>query len=219
MKIWRLLFLAHNARVLDGSGSAESKNSPLFQFAMSLLYTCRTIYEEAAAVLYRENLWIFFTEENELWNRNGWAFYTNESTQNRVVTSHRGLPLYFHNKIKALVTNPVLTVDISYSDLEMSRSSRKYQFAVPFESCILHQICELLWHRALETGTKMIFCLGEQLGRSRSELHDLLLLPFKNIRGLDQVIIKGAASKQAGQDLKKIMKSHISSFPEFEAIL
>ena len=219
LEIWRLLLLPPNVRSLNGSH--YSKQSPLFQFAMPLLCTCRQIYNEAASVLYDENLWIFIKEENLLSNPSGWAFYTSESTGNEFVAHPGGIPLPHYSKLENLVKNPTLSVDISYSNLEARlRSPEQYRYAVPYERFVMDQICTLVGNRVTRSETAMMLWLGDQPpGRSRSEIHNLLLQPFKAIRELTDVIIMGAASEKASQDLTKTMTTPVSSYAELEDIL
>ena len=149
LKIWRLLLLAWNVRVL-GSSKQTSKSIRLFEFAMPLLCTCRQIYEEDTTVLHGENLWMFFTEENVLDNGEGWAFYS-DKPRSQYVTFSQALSLPSHSQLKNLVKNPIPTVDVSYSDSEISRKSRTYRYAVAFDRHIKPQICSLISKRVLET--------------------------------------------------------------------
>ena len=109
LKIWRLLLLAPNVRVLDGF--KRPGETPLFEFAMPLLCTCRKIYNEASAVLYQENLWIVLAEENMFSNLHEWALYTDQNATSPI-RAYRGISLPIYSKIKDLIKNPILTVDI-----------------------------------------------------------------------------------------------------------
>ena len=217
LKIWRLLLLAWNVRILDSSKQI-SNYVQLFEFAMPLLCTCRQIYEEAASVLYNENFWMFFTEENALNNKDGWAFYS-DGPRSQFVTWNQAVCLPDQCKLKGLVKNPNLKVDISYSDLEMSKMSHKYQYAIAFDRYLLPQLCGLISKRALETGIKMTLSLREHSVMSRLEKCNLLLLPFKAVRGLHEVTVRGAVSKTVVKDLKRTMKSSFRSYSELEEIL
>ena len=216
LKIWRLLLLAPNVRVLDGF--KRSGTSPHFDFAMPLLCTCRKIYNEASAVLYEENLWSVLTEENMVFNPHGRAFYTNQNTAGSI-EEDRSISLPTYSKIKDSIKNPVLTVDISYSDPKMSEKSGKYQYAVAFDRYILLQICSVLWIRVLAVGVNMTLSLREHPRGSRFELHSLLLRPFKVLRGLKEVTIKGVISGTVCQDLNRTLRSSFNSYPEYKEIL
>ncbi|MCJ1233239.1 hypothetical protein MMC14_001194 [Varicellaria rhodocarpa] len=65
----------------------------------------------------------------------------------------------------------------------------------------------------------MTLSLREHPGGSRLELHSLLLRPFKALRGLKEVTLKGAISETACQNLSRTIRSSFNSYSEYEEIL
>ena len=89
------------------------------------------------------NLWMFFTEQKVLDCGEGWAFYS-DKPRFQFITLNQALPLPSHSKLINLAKNPILTVDISYSNSKISKKSSTYLYVVAFNRYIISQICSLI---------------------------------------------------------------------------
>lgn len=157
------------------------------EYALAILSTCRQIHAEASSVFATENTWI--------------TVRVNTAGYGKAI-KERGFGVVYCGDIDRL-QNPVLKISVEFPSLQ----SRNEEDTFGISPLFLNQFPRALWTtKGLEEMVLTLELNAIFASRPQDEVNGLLS-PFRQIRGLHTLILKGVKQKKYTRELPRSLKT------------